>query len=227
MHIDQEFCPRSHFPDGAFDVVAMTASRGGIQALSQVLSTLPSDFPVPIIIVQHLQPTYESKLAELLNRSTPLSVKWAESGDYLRAGTVYVAPPDHHLVVTEPGIITLSQAPKVQFVRPSANLLFESVAICYRERAIAVVLTGTGRDGAKGVQAIKRFGGRVLVQNMSTSKAFGMPSAALKTGCVDFALSLRAIPHALLTLVMVKGAAELFSVARVAHSSPPPLPHAS
>jgi two-component system chemotaxis response regulator CheB len=223
MRIDQEPGPLSHLPYAAFDVVAMTASLGGIEALREVLSALPADFPVPIIIVQHLSPSYKSQLAEILSHRTPLYVKWAESRDRLRAGTVYVAPPDHHVVVTRPGLITLSQAPKVQFARPSANLLFESVATCYRERAIAVILTGAGSDGARGVRAIKRFGGRVLVQDMSTSKAFSMPDAALRTGCVDFALSLRTIAHALVTLVMVKGAAELFSVPRVT----PPFPLAS
>jgi two-component system chemotaxis response regulator CheB len=102
-----------------------------------------------------------------------------------------------------------------------ADVLFESVARCYRERALAVVLTGAGNDGAKGVQAIKHQGGRVLVQNMNTSKAFNMPRAALRTGCVDFSLSPRTIAHALVTLVMVKGAAQLFSVARVLPSSLP------
>lgn len=200
----------------AFDIVVITASLGGIQALSQILSSLPAVFPIPIIIVQHLSPLYKSHLVEVLRHRTFLHVKWAESGESMQAGVVYVAPPDFHVLVRTPGILTLTQTPKVEFTRPSANPLFESVATCYRERAIAVVLTGAGKDGANGVQAIKATGGRVLVQNFRTSQAFSMPQAALKTGCVDFALSLRAIAPALVSLVMVSGAAQFFSVARSA-----------
>jgi two-component system chemotaxis response regulator CheB len=212
---DQDPGSLSQSPYAAFDVVVMAASLGGIQATSQVLSRLPANFPVPIVVVQHLHPTYPSQLAELLNQRTPLSVQWAQSQDRLRAGTVYVAPPDRHVLVTKSGLLILSQSPKEQFVRPAANVLFESVARCYRAHALAVVLTGTGRDGARGVQAIKQQGGSVLVQNMKTSRAFSMPSAALKTGCVDFALSLHSIASALVTLCMVKGAAELFALPRV------------
>lgn len=199
------------FPSSpAFEVVVIAASLGGIAALTEVLSNLPADFPVPIIVVQHLQPDYKSQLVEILSRRTLLTVKWAEEGDYLRASHVYIAPPDYHVLVKSSGVITLSHAPKEQLVRPSANPLFESVAACYGERTLAVVLTGTGSDGANGVQAIKRSGGTVLVQNIWTSRASGMPFAAIKTGCVDFTLSLRVIPRALISLVMVKGAAQFF-----------------
>ncbi|HCI79863.1 MAG TPA: chemotaxis protein CheB, partial [Ktedonobacter sp.] len=186
------------------------SSLGGIAALSEVLSALPANFPAPIIIVQHLQPFYKSQLDEILNRRTALTVKWAEQGERLCAGNVYLAPPDYHVMILPPGIIALSHSEKVQFVRPSANTLFDSVAAYYGERAIAVVLTGAGSDGASGVQAIKHCGGKVLVQNMRTSQAFGMPGAALKTGCVDFTLSLRIIARALVSLVMVNGASQFF-----------------
>jgi two-component system chemotaxis response regulator CheB len=196
MQTDQDHGSRSQAPYAAFDVVVIAASLGGIQALCHVLSHLPADFPVPIIVVQHLLATAESQLAELLDRRTPLSVQWAQSRDWLQAGTVYVAPPNRHVLVNKPGLLTLSQAPEEQFVRPSANLLFASAARCYKERTLAVVLTGTGRDGARGVQAIKQQGGRVLVENWNTAQAFGMPSAALQTGCVDLTLSLHAMAPA-------------------------------
>jgi two-component system chemotaxis response regulator CheB len=215
MLTDQDQGSLSPSPYAAFDVVVMAASLGGIQATSQVLSGLPACFPVPIILVQHLLATAESHLAELLDKRTPLSVQWAQSRESLRAGTVYVAPPDRHVLVSKLGLLTLSAGPLEQFVRPSANVLFASAARFYQERALAVVLTGAGSDGARGVQAIKQQGGSVLVQNMKTSRAFSMPSAALKTGCVDFALSLHSIASALVTLCMVKGAAELFALPRV------------
>ena len=197
-------------PTDPFGVVVIASSLGGIAALSEVLSALPANFPAPIIIVQHLQPAYKSQLDEILNRRTPLHVKWAEQGECLCAGNVYLAPADNHVVIVPPGIVTLSHAEKVQFVRPSANPLFDSVAAYYGERAIAVVLTGAGSDGASGVQSIKYCGGKVLVQNMRTSQSFGMPGAALRTGCVDFTLSLRVIARALVSLVMVRGASQFF-----------------
>jgi two-component system chemotaxis response regulator CheB len=164
-------------------------------------------------VVLHLSPDYKSQLAELLNRRTPLNVCWAESGMRLQEGNVYIAPPDRHVLVSRSGLLTLSQSPKVQFARPAVDVLFKSVAQYYRERALAVVLSGFGSDGARGVEAIKQHGGRVLVQSMRTSRAFSMPMAALKTGCVDFTLSLHTIASALVSLVMAKGAAEFFFTA--------------
>ena len=194
-----------------FDIVVMTASLGGIQAVSTVLSALPAEFPIPIILVQHLSPHSRSHLVEVLARRSRLPVVWAESGACLQAGCVYVAPPDWHVLVTPAGTLKLTQTPKVQFTRPSANPLFEFVAKLYREQAIAVVLTGLGSDGAKGAQAIKAAGGRVLAQNPRTAYAVGMPTAALLTGCVDFALSLSALAAALVALVMVRGAAQFLA----------------
>lgn len=202
----ESVCPTS----APFDIVVMTASLGGIHAVSSILSALPAEFPVPIILVQHLSPLFTSHLVEILARRSPLRVVWAESGTCLQAGHVYVAPPDWHVLVTSTGTLMLTQTPKVQFTRPSANPLFESVALWYQERAIAVVLSGLGSDGASGVQAIKAAGGKVLVQNPRTAYAAGMPRAALLTGCVDFALSLSALAPALVAFVMVKGAAQFF-----------------
>jgi two-component system chemotaxis response regulator CheB len=190
-------------------VVAIAASLGGLDALSRLLGALPPDFPVPVLVVQHLSARFPSHLVELLSRRCALAVTWAQPGQLLRPGVVYVAPPDRHLVVGVARMVRLSEAPHVQFVRPSADLLFESVAGAYRERAIAVVLTGTRSDGARGVGAIKRAGGRVLAQDEASSRAFGMPRAAIATGCVDFVLPLPTIAPALVALAMVPGAAAL------------------
>jgi two-component system, chemotaxis family, protein-glutamate methylesterase/glutaminase len=203
MSTQQERHSPFHVPNMAFDVVVIAASLGGVAALIQVLSALPADFPAAIIVVQHLSPTYPSQLADLFSRHTSLCVKWAEEGDRLQPGVVFVAPPNQHLLLGEGDVLTLCQSPRVQWVRPSADVLFDSVATSYRERAIAVVLTGGGRDGARGVQMMKQMGGRVLVQDMATSRASGMPSAAISTGCIDFVLPLRTIAPALIALVMV------------------------
>ncbi len=190
------------FPNAAFDVVAVAASAGGLKALSLVFSMLPPDFPAAVVVVQHLDPRHRSLMADILSRRTPLQVKQAEEGDRLRPGTVYIAPPDRHLLVNPDGSLSLSQSELVHFVRPSADLLFESVAACYKERCIAVVLTGSGSDGTMGVQAVKKMNGTVIAQDEKTSEFFGMPSAAIQAGQVDFVLPVEEVAFALVSLVM-------------------------
>src|SRR5215470_14390418 len=177
-------------PKAAFDIVAIAASAGGLRALTTVLSALVAEFPAAVTVVQHLDPRHRSLMAELLSRQSCLPVKQAEDGDRLRPGSVYVAPPDRHLLVNADGTLSLSRTELVHFLRPSADLLFESVAASFKDRAIAVVLTGTGTDGATGIRAIKKMGGTVVAQDEATSEFFGMPSAAIQTGQVDFVLPL-------------------------------------
>ena len=187
--------------NGAFDIIALAASAGGLKALSQVLTALPADFPASIVVVQHLDPRHRSLMADILSRRTALQVKQAEEGNRLTAGTAYIAPPNRHLLVNPDSTLSLSQSELVHFVRPSADLLFESVAASYKDRAVAVVLSGTGSDGSMGVRAIKKMGGTVIVQDEKTAEFFGMPGAAVQTGCVDFILPLDEIAPALVTLV--------------------------
>ena len=189
-------------PRAGFDVVALAASAGGIGALSQLLAGLPESFSAAIVVVQHLDPRHRSLMAEILRRRTVLAVEQAQEGDRLHPGTVHIAPPDRHLLVNSDGTLSLSQSELVHFVRPSADLLFESVAASFADRAIAVVLTGTGSDGSMGVGAIKKMGGTVIAQDESTAEFSGMPAAAIHTGNVDFVLPLADIPSALVTLVM-------------------------
>jgi two-component system, chemotaxis family, protein-glutamate methylesterase/glutaminase len=183
-----------------FDIVALAASAGGLKALTDVLAALPADFPVPLVVVQHLDPRHRSLMADILGKRTRIKVRQAQDGDRLERGTAYIAPPNRHLLVN-PDMLSLTQSELVHFVRPSADLLFESTAASFRDRAIAVVLSGSGRDGAMGVKAIKKVGGTVIVQDEKTSEFFGMPEAALQTGMVDFVLPLQEIAPALQTLV--------------------------
>jgi two-component system chemotaxis response regulator CheB len=185
----------------AFDIVALAASAGGLSALSRILADLPADFPAAIVVVQHLDPRHRSLMADILSRRTVLKVQEAKEGTQLSPGTAYIAPSNKHLLVNPDGTLSLSQSELVHFVRPSADLLFESVAASYKERAIAVVLSGTGSDGSLGVKGIKKMGGTVIVQDEKTSEFFGMPGAAVQTGSVDVVLPLDEIPSALLTLV--------------------------
>lgn len=186
----------------SFDVVAIAASAGGLNAINGVLANLPAVFPASIVVVQHLDPRHRSLMAEILARNTALRVKQAEEGETMQPGTVYIAPPDQHLLVNSDGTLALSQSELVHFVRPSADLLFESVAASHKERAIAVVLSGTGSDGSMGVQAIKKMGGTVICQDVDSAEFSGMPLAAMQSKCVDFSLPLDEIAAALVTLVM-------------------------
>ncbi|NMG18175.1 chemotaxis protein CheB [Brasilonema bromeliae] len=183
-------------------VVVLAAGDGGISALSQILVALPVNFPAAIIVVQHLDTQSDpSLMAIALTDSITLPLKLAQEGERLRAGTIYFAPPNEHLFVTPNGTVCLSQAVLVDFVRPSADLLLESVAASFKHRAIAVVLSGTGNDGALGVQAIHQMGGKVITSDDSTSEFFDMPDAAIATGTVDFVLPVNEIASSLLNLV--------------------------
>lgn len=184
-----------------FDLVAIASSAGGISALRTLLTGLPADFPVPVLIVQHLDPRHQTVIAEVIGRHASLPVTIAKDGEKIRPGAVFVAPPDNHLLVDDSGMLTLSHSALVHFLRPSADLLFESVAGAYGRRAIACVLTGTGADGAMGVSAVKARGGTVIVQDPQTADFAGMPSAALGTGDVDFVLPLEEIAGVIVNLV--------------------------
>ncbi|MFF0344184.1 chemotaxis protein CheB [Kribbella sp. NPDC004875] len=184
-----------------FDIVAIASSAGGIRALAQVLGGLPSGFSVPVLVVQHLDPRHQTVIADVLGRRSPLRVKLAADGEQAKPGTAYVAPPNRHLLVGAGGELSLSSSELVHFVRPSADLLFESAAGAYGARAIACVLTGSGRDGAMGVSAVKSRGGTVIAEDPKSAEFKGMPEAAVETGSVDFVLPLGEIADVIAALV--------------------------
>lgn len=186
-----------------FDIVALAASAGGLNALTHVLAALPADFPAAIVVVQHLDRRHRSLMADILSRRTRVQVAEATEGDSVRPGVAYIAPSDRHLLVNANRRISLTQTELVHFVRPSADLLFESTAASFRERAIAVVLSGSGHDGAMGVRAIKKMGGTVIVQEAANAEFRGMPDAALATGLADFVLPLDDIAPALQKLCTI------------------------
>jgi two-component system chemotaxis response regulator CheB len=183
-----------------FDVVAVGASAGGVEALHTVAAGLPADFPVPVLIVQHMDPRHKSMLAGLLARRCRLRVKQAANGEEMHGGTIYIAQPAMHLIVRA-GRLVLTDTKQVHFSRPSIDLLFQSVADSYGDRAIGVILSGSGMDGADGIRAIKAKGGTTLVQDPASAAHAGMPQAARATKCVDFTLPLEEIAPALASLV--------------------------
>jgi two-component system chemotaxis response regulator CheB len=186
---------------GAYDVVALAASAGGFGALNAVLGALDASFPAPILVVQHLDPRHRSLTAQILSRRTALTVTEAVQDDKVERGHVFIAPPNHHLLLNADGTMSLTQTELVHFVRPSADLLFESVAAAFRERSIGIVLSGTGSDGAMGLTAVKSVGGTTIAQDEATSEFFGMPKAAIETGAVDFVLPVGDIAPALTSLL--------------------------
>ncbi len=193
----------------AFDVVVMAASAGGHSACRTILSGLPEYFPAPIVLSRHQRANNGQRLlAAALDRTSPLNVTPAVSGQPLRAGTAYVTPGGQHAVVDGGGRLQLADGGAA--ADRGGDALFDSAARHHGRRALAVILTGRLDDGAVGVRAIKRGGGRVLIQDPADAEASGMPTAALATGCVDLVLPLELMTSALVALVMAPGAAELF-----------------
>ncbi|WP_181775158.1 chemotaxis protein CheB [Amycolatopsis pittospori] len=188
-------------PQAAYEIVAIASSAGGVKALIEVLGALPPDLPVPLVIVQHLDPRHDTVLADILNRRSRLRIRLAEPGDVVESGTVYIAPPDRHLLMNPGGVLSLSTSEQVKFVRPSADLLFESIADVYGESALVCVLTGTGSDGAAGAGVVKSRGGTVVSEDPETAEFKGMPQAVVKAVPVDLVLPLDDIADALVGLV--------------------------
>ncbi len=187
--------------DAPFEVVAIGSSAGGVEALHLVLSVIPADFPAAILIVQHMDPRHKSLLAMLLGRHCKLPVRQAEEGEPIVGGTVYIAQPDMHMIVRDRHI-AMTDTKHVHFSRPSIDVLFESVANVYGDRAIGVILSGSGSDGANGIREIKAKGGTTVVQDPSRAVQPSMPQAARGTGCVDFTLPLEDMGMGIVKLVM-------------------------
>lgn len=169
----------------AAEIVAIAASTGGPAALYRLLELVPRTCGAPLVIVQHIADGFTAGLVSWLSSGTPLPVKIAEHGEWLAPGTIYVAPEQRHLEVTRRRTVALLDEPPVGGFRPSATVLFHSVAAAYGPAATVVVLTGMGRDGLDGVAAVKKAGGRVLAQDEATSVVFGMPGAIVAEGLAD------------------------------------------
>lgn len=181
-------------------MVALVASAGGLDALSEVLAGLPAAFPAAVLVLQHLESGRQSVLPHILRGRTGLEVREAADGEPLRAGTVYVSPSGRHLRVSAERRLQLTDTEKVEHSRPSADVLLRSLAEAGGP-VVAVVLTGRGRDGAAGSLLVHQRGGTVLAQDEATSLHYGMPGAAALQGGVDQELPLDAIAPALIDLM--------------------------
>lgn len=190
--------------DSFFDVIAIAASAGGLEPIIEVISGLPADFPASVLIIRHSSPGQEkSLLAEVLSKHSFMEVKTAEEGMRLARATIYTAVPNKHLMVNSDGTISLASFERVQFVRPAADVLFVTLAISCKNKAVAVILSGAGKDGAIGTLAIKRAGGKVIVQEDPDVPS--MPEAAIRIDDVDFVLPMAKIAPCLVKLVLKGG----------------------
>lgn len=196
-----------------FDVVVLVASLGGLRAVSQILAALPDGFPAQVLVGQHGRRDDDpDRLARLIQRLTPLPVRTADGGAAVGDPGVLVVPPGHVAGVDPARRITVVPAVDQAEALRAGDVLMAGVAEAVGTGAIGVVLTGMLHDGSAGVRAIKRHGGRVLVQEPATARASSMPASAIATGCVDFVLPLERIPAAIVALTMAPGGADLFTV---------------
>ena len=186
-----------------FDAAVIGSSTGGPQALGKILTALPADFPVPIVVVQHMPPVFTQHLANRLNQECALQVSEARAGDRLEPGRVLIAPGDFHVELVRRGSevhVALNQAPPENSCRPAVDVLFRSAASVYGPHCLGVVLTGMGQDGLRGSEAIVRCGGGVMTQDQATSVVWGMPRAVAEAGIAQSVIPLPNISQELVKL---------------------------
>lgn len=186
--------------DGAIQAVAIGASAGAVQALTQILPALPADYGLPVFIVVHVPPDRDNALVELLQGKCRIAVKEAEDKEPITPGVVYFAPSDYHLLVEADGCLSLSSEELVNHSRPSIDVLLETAADAYGPRLLGLVLTGANNDGALGLKAIADAGGAAVVQDPDGAYVPTMPAEALRACASAEALPLDKIVSRLLSL---------------------------
>lgn len=181
------------------DIVVIGASAGGVEALIRIVAALPADFRAAVFVTLHVPPGAPSALAGILSRKGPLPAVNPRDGEPIEPGRIYVAPPDHHMLV-KPGCIRLSRGPRENSARPAVDPMFRTAARAYRARVVAVVLTGTLDDGTAGMMVVKGLGGTAVVQDPEDAPFPGMPASVLQHVAVDHVLPLAGIPDLLVRL---------------------------
>jgi len=180
--------PASALTLARVDVVAIGASTGGPNALSSLIAQLPSDFAVPVLIVQHMPPLFTRMLAERLNIPGRIKVREGTDGAILQPGEAWIAPGDQHMTVSRKGtefVIGLNHGPQENSCRPAVDVLFRSVAQTYKANVLAIVLTGMGSDGTRGSAVIREAGGQIIVQDEESSVVWGMPGSVVAAQVAD------------------------------------------
>ena len=187
-------------PEKKYQAVVVGASAGGIMAIKTLLQGLPENFPLPLLIVQHISPEGDHGMDRLLGKTSLLLVKEADEQESIEPGTAYLAPANYHMLVEPDKTISLSAEQPVSYARPSVDLLFESAALAYGSALIAVVLTGANRDGSNGLKIVKEMGGLVIVQDPHDAEVDSMPLAAIEAVKPDYVVKLAGLAGLLLKL---------------------------
>jgi two-component system, chemotaxis family, protein-glutamate methylesterase/glutaminase len=185
---------------GKYKAIVIGTSAGGLQALSTILQALPINYPVPLVVVQHRTKDQKTLLEEILQQKSNLTVVQADEKETIKAGFVFIAPPDYHLLIEADHSFSLSAEEPVQYSRPSVNVLFESAADAFRETLVGIILTGSNADGAAGIAAINNNGGLTIAQDPAEARYAEMPMAAIKNGAT-YVYSLSEIITFLLTCI--------------------------
>lgn len=194
--------PRPVGPPTRIDAVVIGISTGGPNALAELVSSLPSELPVPILIAQHMPPIFTRLLAERLARTARVPVVEASDGDSVTAGKIWIAPGDLHMVVRQTGQrieLHTHNAPREHSCRPSADLLFRSAAEVYGSHTLAVLMTGMGQDGLQGSRVIRKAGGHIIVQDEASSVVWGMPGYVARAGLAEQIVPLRGLADAIMS----------------------------
>jgi two-component system chemotaxis response regulator CheB len=184
-----------------YEAVVVGVSSGGMEVLYMILKSLQGSFPLPLIIVQHMHSNSDNYLAQSLNEKCKMTVKEAEEKENIKPGNVYIAPPNYHLLIEDDRTFSFAITERVNFARPSIDVLFETAADVYKEKLIGIILTGANYDGSQGLKKIKDMGGMAIVQDPFTAKIESMPRAALAATDVDYILPPEKIGSALVKLV--------------------------
>jgi len=183
-----------------YEAIVIGTSSGGMNALKFLFSVLPVDFSLPIIIVQHIGPRSDSQWIDLLNTNSKLSIKEADEKEKIENGKVYIAPPNYHLLIEKDKTFSLTIDERVNYSRPSIDVLFESAAEAYKNKLIGVILTGSNNDGTNGLKRIKEYGGLTIVQDPATAESSYMPASAIAVVQIDYILTLEDIMKLLIKI---------------------------
>ena len=191
--VEQKSAPLKYTLGAKTRIIAIGTSTGGPASLAEIIPRFPADTP-PMLIVQHMPPDFTARFAERLNVSSAIRVKEASAGDKIEQGLALLAPGDYHMTVGKDGRVHLNKNPKVHGVRPAVDPMMTTASAVYGSDMIGVIMTGMGRDGANGIEVIKKNRGFTIAQDEESCVVYGMPMEAYKTGCVDRVVTLSQIP---------------------------------
>ncbi len=183
-----------------YEAIVIGVSSGGMNALKYLFSELPADYLIPIIIVQHVSAHSDNEWIKTLNNTSNLNIKEADEKEKIETGNVYIAPANYHLMLEKDKTFSLTIDERVNFARPSIDVMFESAAEAFQKKLIGIVLTGSNSDGAKGIKRISELGGLAIIQDPETAESPTMPSSAIAAVQPDYILSLEKIVQLLIKI---------------------------